>query len=348
MKQVHSDIIQFRGSHYDFGRYQGELLKDSLLLPNRRKQWPLSNKNFMINEQEATSILRSFAPRIWEEMNGLGDALEWNAHDTIREFGGYYLEYTRSGCSIFTREDFMVRNYDSSPQGYEGRFALYQPSDGGYATIGPTMQITGRTDGINEKGLAMGYNFINRRNSGDGFICNMIGRLILENCADADEAVALLEELPHRRSFSYVLLDRHGKSIVVEASPRSVVARESAVSTNHFDLLTEENRYQIEDSRRREEIILAQQDTMAEPYRAFRMLNDSDKGVFSKKYTTASGTLHTASYFPASLKVGFAIGQDRLPLMLDFEKWLFGERLNAKRVKGNVDTHLPFAHMTEM
>lgn len=347
MKRVHSDIIQFRGSHYDFGFMQGERLKDSILLPNRRKQRNSSSKSLLINEQQATEMLQSYAPKIWEEIMGLSDSLEWDLHDAIREFGGYYLEYVRSGCSIFTGSDFMVRNYDSAPQGYEGRFALYQPTDGGYATIGPTMQITGRTDGLNEKGLAMGYNFINRRNSEDGFICNMIGRLILENCASIEEAIDLLKDIPHRRSFSYVLLDRTGKSVVVEASPRSVVVRESSVSTNHFELLTEENRYQTDDSRRREETMLAYQN-MADAYSAFRLLNDSDQGVFSKKYTTASGTLHTASYFPHSLEVGFAIGPDRLPLMFDFDRWIQGERLYAKRINGKIDTHLPFVHMAEM
>jgi predicted choloylglycine hydrolase len=347
VKRVHSDIIQFRGSHYDFGWMQGEKLKDSILLPNRRAQRNAASKSLLINEQQAKEMLRTFAPRIWEEITGLADSLEWNLSEAIREFGGYYLEYVRSGCSIFAGSDFLVRNYDSAPQGYEGRFALYQPTDGGYATIGPTMQITGRTDGLNEKGLVMGYNFINRRNSEDGFICNMIGRLVLENCASIEEAIDLLKDIPHRRSFSYVLLDRTGKSVVVEASPRSVVVRESSVSTNHFELLTEENRYQTDDSRRREQTMLDYQN-IADAYSAFRLLNDSDGGVFSKKYSTASGTLHTASYFPHSLEVGFAIGPDRLPLMFDFERWIQGERLYAKRINGKIDTHLPFVHMAEM
>jgi predicted choloylglycine hydrolase len=346
--KVHSDVIQFRGSHYDFGFKQGQMLKGSYILPNRKKQWGPANWNFTIDEQEAKKLLKGLSPAIWEEICGLADALEWPMYDAIKDFGGYYLEYVRSGCSIFAGPEFMVRNYDSTPHGYEGRFALYQPTDGGYATIGPTMQITGRTDGINEKGLAMGYNFINRRDSEDGFICNMIGRLILENCATNEEAIALLKEIPHRRSFSYVLLDSSGETVVVEASPRDIKVRQSSISTNHFELLSEENRYQIEDSLRRAQTMQDQQHQLTDAFSAFRLLNDSDKGIFSKKYATASGTLHTAAYFPETLEVGFALGPNRLPLMLNFQKWLDGEKLYVKRINGKLEIDASFVNMAEL
>src|SRR5699024_7458937 len=135
------------------------------------------------------------------------DALHKPIEDAIREFGGYYLEYGRSGCSILAQDNYMVRNYDNNPLSYEGRFLLYSPTDRGYATIGPSMQITGRTDGMNEKGLVLGYNFINRRQSKDGFMCNMISRIVLETCASVQDAVDLLKDIPHRHSFNYMLLD---------------------------------------------------------------------------------------------------------------------------------------------
>lgn len=345
MGRVYSDVIQFRGNHYDFGHRQGELLRDSVILPNRKKQWDASRaRNFMTNEQEALKLLQQLAPKILEEIQGLADALGWSMTNALREFGGYYIEYTRSGCSIVTGPDYMVRNYDSTPLGYEGRFAFYQPTDGGYATAGPTMQITGRMDGINEKGLVMGYNFINRRNSGDGFICNMIGRMILENCATIDEAVALLREIPHRRSFSYVLLDRSGETVIAEASPRVVKLRRSSVSTNHFELLTSENRYRTDDSRRRQQLIQEREKETSDAFDAFRLLNDVQQGVFSKKYGASAGTLHTAVYAPDTLRIGFALGGDRLPLMLDFDQWLNGKPFNIKRINGEIDSDLEFVN----
>ena len=89
-------------------------------------------------------MIVAFAPGIWDELNGLSDSLQLRMTDTIIQFGGYYLEYGKSGCSIFTGTEFLMRNYDNDPFSYEGRYVLYQPTDQGYATIGPTMQIIGR------------------------------------------------------------------------------------------------------------------------------------------------------------------------------------------------------------
>jgi predicted choloylglycine hydrolase len=346
MNQYYSDVIQYRGTHYDFGYFQGELLKSSPILSNREKQWgPKKDRHFLVDSEFFKDIMTKIAPAILEEIRGLADALRLDMEKAFRLFGGHYLEFTRSGCSIFSDPNFMVRNYDSHPRGYEGRYMLYAPTDGGYAVIGPSMQITGRIDGMNEKGLVMGYNFTHSKKSGDGFICNMIGRLILETCANVYEAISLLEKIPHRHSFSYVLLDPAGESYIVEASPRQVIARKSNVCTNHFHLLDEENRYRQEETREREQNILNQQQHAANPYEAFKVMNSPDYGIFSKKYEAAAGTIHTSVYFPKELKAWFVIGPDRMPVIFDLNKWLQGEKVPITRMKGQLDYHRPFVNM---
>src|SRR5690625_7522465 len=84
------------------------------------------------------------------------------------------------------------------------------------------------------------------------FKYNIIGRLILKTFAKNEEAITLLKEIPHRTSFSYVLTDKSGETYVVEATPRKVIARKSNVSTNHFEVLTEENRYRTAESMERQ------------------------------------------------------------------------------------------------
>jgi len=227
MKSIYSEIIQFRGTHYDFGYRQGKRLKNSFSVKNRENQWKVRLPRFTIKSDEVKQAIIAFAPGVWEELLGLQEALEWPIDRVLQEFGGYRLNYVHSGCSILTGSDYLIRNYDYHPKTYEGRYTLFQPSDWGYAMIGPSQRVTGRMDGMNEKGLAMGYNFMNRKNPGDGFICCMIGRLILESCASAHEAVTMLKEIPHRHSFSYVVHDQSGTSYVIETSPRGVEVRQS-------------------------------------------------------------------------------------------------------------------------
>lgn len=349
MKHYESDVIQFTGSHYDFGYQQGELLKKSPLLYNRDHQWVTQRKyHFIVDEEEAVSLFTKFFPQMLNELQGLSDALGWTMTDAFREFGGLYAEYERSGCSILTGSDFMIRNYDANPAYYEGRYMIYKPTDGGYASIGPSMQVTGRTDGMNEKGLAMGYNFINRRGLADGFLCNMIGRMVLETCANVEEAIALLKAIPHRISFSYVLTDSSGKSYVVEATPEKVVARQSTMSTNHFEVLVENNRYRMEDSIRRQEILAEGEKELANPFAAYQLLNDEKHDVFAHKYDASAGTIHTAAYLPKERKALFAIGSNRMPVVFDLNRFIAGERINVTKVKGALAYHRPFATMEKM
>ncbi len=191
----------------------------------------------------------------------------------------------------------------------------------------------------------MGYNFINRVGGGDGFLCNMIGRLILETCANIEEAITLLKEIPHRTTFSYVLTDKSGDTYVVEASPRKVIARKSNVSTNHFEVLTEENRYRTTESIRRQKEIVKQNGKGLDVFNAYQMLNDKERDVFSEKYDASAGTIHTTAYLPKEGKAFFALGGNQMPVIFDFNGYLKGKKIYVKRIKGRLEYHEPFVNM---
>src|SRR5699024_11641682 len=88
---------------------------------------------------------------LWEELKGFQSVLDWPMEEVLLEFGGYRVESIRSGCSIFTTENYMIRNYDYHPITYEGRFVLFHPSDGGYAVISPSLRVMGMIYGLNVK-----------------------------------------------------------------------------------------------------------------------------------------------------------------------------------------------------
>ena len=347
MKQIYSDVIQFRGNHYDFGFMQGEKIKDSLTVINRENQWKVRKPRFTVEVDEVKQAITRFVPGVWDELLGLQEALEWPMERVLQEFGGYRLDYVRSGCSILTGKDYLIRNYDYHPKTYEGRYVIFQPTDQGYASIGPSQRGTGRMDGMNEKGLVIGYNFMNRKKPGDGFICCMIGRIIVESCANVEEAVAMLKEIPHRHSFSYVVYDRSGKTFIVETSPRGVEVRSSNACTNHFEIMKHENRNHLVDSMRRLDVMERQQDNLSDAYDAFRLLNDKDKGVFSDLYSSWAGTIHTSAYLPKDMKAWIALGGNQEPIQFDFAGWLDGQDVEIERIIGEVDTDLPFVHMDE-
>ncbi|WP_449539169.1 C45 family autoproteolytic acyltransferase/hydolase [Ferdinandcohnia sp. Marseille-Q9671] len=344
MKHIYADVIQFRGTHYDFGFRQGKLLRDSILVKNRERQWKVRKPLFQINVKETEAVFSRLAPRLWEEFLGLQDALEWPIEKVLQEFGGYRVNVTRSGCSILVGQNYMIRNYDYHPKTYDGRFVAFAPTDGGNATIGFTQKITGRSDGMNDKGLSMGYTFMNRKRPGNGFICHMIGRLLLEYCGNVEEAVQMLKVIPHRGSFSYVLFDSSCEMpFIVETSPRRVEVRQGYTCTNHFKILTEENRRVLDDSNKRLQAI--EDNEKLSGLEAFRLLNDTDKGVFSKLYGSWAGTIHTSAYFPKEMVAWAALGGDQQPIIFDFSKWVKGTNFPEERVEGEVDTEIPFVNM---
>src|SRR5699024_5692284 len=138
-------------------------------------------------------------------------------------------------------------------------------------------------------------------------------------------------------SFSYVILDTTGKSVVVEATPRGVETRNSNVCTNHFEQMTHENRHHLDDSHARMDAINQEEGKIHHAYDAFRLLNNTDRGVFSDKYKNWAGTIHTSAYLLKANKVWFALGGNREPLVFDFDQWLKGENFTTTRVLGEVD-----------
>ena len=133
--------------------------------------------------------------------------------------------------------------------------------------------------------------------------------------------------------------------LLKESPTRKVVARKSNISTNHFEVLTEENRYRMNDSLRRQKELEKNHSGDLNVYQAYKILNEEAKEIFSSNYGASAGTIHTSAYVPRERKALFAIGGDRMPVIFDFNRFLEGENSNIKRIKGTLHYDSPFINM---
>ncbi|PFA62109.1 acyl-CoA--6-aminopenicillanic acid acyl-transferase [Bacillus sp. AFS015802] len=350
MKKVVLDVLQSRGTYYEIGLQLGRELRKSALYNHHLKRRRRSLRDYNVDIIEAKRLFLQFAPGLWEELKGLSEGLQWSMEETVHEYSGFQQEWIESGCSSLAKDGLYVRNYDYHPKTYEGRLLLVKPS-GGYASVGFSGRGIGRIDGLNEKGLALGFHFVNRLKPGEGFICTTIARIILDTCKDSDEAIDVLRKLPHRHSFNYSLYDRNGKAAVVEASPRGIgVYHSSTLScTNHFQMnhMKKDNRHYLKDSLKRLSVLQSGQKERLTMERALKLFNDGDSPIFKKAYDSWAGTIHTCVFDCETLQCLIGFGESAEGVKIDFQGWIEGVDISIRKITGHFDTDVRFLFMHE-
>lgn len=351
MKKVVLDVLQSRGSYYDVGVHLGRELRKSPLYSHHLKRRKKSLQQYRVDADEVMNLFRRFAPGLWDELRGLSVGLQWSLDETIHEYSGFQQEWLESGCSSLAKDGIYVRNYDYHPKTYEGRLLLVQPQ-GGFASIGFSGRGIGRIDGLNEKGLAVGFHFVNRLKPGEGFICTTIARILLDTCKNTDEAIEVLRTLPHRHSFNYSLYDQTGKAAVVEASPRGIgVYHHSSLGcTNHFQMnhMKKDNRHYLKDSLKRLNIIRSQTADTLTMRGALNLFNHGDSPIFKKAYDSWAGTIHTSVFECETLRCMIGFGESAKGVEIDFQDWILGEDIPNREIIGEFDTNEPFLFMEDV
>ncbi|MCM3595897.1 C45 family autoproteolytic acyltransferase/hydrolase [Metabacillus idriensis] len=347
MVKIEAEVIQGRGSYYDLGIKQGKLHSDSKLFQNHQKRRIKSIKSYQSELKAAKSLYEQFAPGLWQELEGLSAGLDWPIEDIVHEYSGYQADWKKSGCSALMQNGYYARNYDYHPKTYEGRFLIWQPENA-YASIGFATRMIGRIDGMNEKGLVIGYHFVNRLKPGDGFICCSIARFILDTCKTTAEAILKLKEIPHRHAFNYSLYDAAGHAAIAEASSKgvSITSNSQMACTNHFESPSKlsENRHHLVETHSRKNQISEVFSPDFSASDAFIFFNSTSSTIFKKEYQNWAGTLHTAVYMPKTLQVMIGVGGDSQPIIFSFKEWLIGKDCYVKKIRGTLETNieLPF------
>jgi predicted choloylglycine hydrolase len=339
-------IVQCRGTAYEVGRVQARLFaatsKGRAFLRREKTRFPWW---FKLNAEER--VFRTYAPALWEEINGLADGLGIALERAVFAFGNNGLRPPLGACSAIMTAGVYGRNYDFQPRYYSARFALLQ-TKGSYASIGATELLTGRLDGMNEHGLVIGLHLVRMNPRAPGLSCVLIVRTILDQCATTADAVAMLRRVPHAMRYNYSLLDAGGIAAVVEALPGSVAVRTGdwLACTNHFQspLLRPLNRRSAHSQRRLPPLeAWAAQRLSAEAM--FLALNRSTSPAFHHGYIRGAGTLHTIVAEPTKRRILIGIGGDASALeedMLDvsFSRWVNGEDLPIAYLDGRQTAEL--------
>jgi len=326
-----------RDSSFNIGVKMGKHIKNSSLISTFE-----SITKPEIDYQNMESIYSTFAPHLLEELEGLSQGLEVPLNRTAALFSGYDLPRTEAlGCSAIMTKDYYVRNYDFSPDLYDGLFSLIQP-DSLFATAGYNLQLLGRHDGVNQKGLVAGLHFVSNHGFTKGVSAWIAVRMMLDSCSTTEEAIAMLKEIPYAACYNFSLGDKSGDMAVVEASPNQVVVRrDSSVLScvNHFQDATikAKNRSSITHSVKRSNYLSKLSEKHYTHTEMFEEFKSVDSPLFFTDYDDLFGTLHTFSYSYQDTIILTAVARGKTTLDINFQKWIDGENVNRAILEGLID-----------
>ncbi len=218
-------------------------------------------------------------------------------------FGGYDIPSSipGMGCSSIVNADFAVRNYDFSPLLYDKRLVVSQTNEC-FASVGHSLHVNGRHEGVNEKGLFIAFHFVNQDQAKLGLLASTIIRIVLDICTDTYEAIALLKALPHTWSYNFSIGDTNGRKAIVEASPTQIKVREGGsklTCTNHFqhkDLLSLNRIDDYTLSFHRLKTLEKKASDEPNMEEVVNWFGDPSADLFFNDYENFFGTLHTFAY----------------------------------------------------
>ncbi|ELY96875.1 C45 family autoproteolytic acyltransferase/hydolase [Natrialba taiwanensis] len=225
------------GSYGEMGRQYGEQLSAVNFSPP-----PASDEKLAFMRASESSV-EEHIPYLLNELRSMADAGAWNT-ELIKAVP---LALTiESGCSVVAvsgertahGEPLFGRNYDFYASFAPFSELIRTTPENGHRHIGVTDHWTGRHDGVNEAGLAIGHTFVPNRGEQPGVMFALAARAVLDTCETTEEALEFLERIPHARNTNFLVADSTGSMAIVEASPERVeVTRPSngfAAITNHF------------------------------------------------------------------------------------------------------------------
>ncbi|MCB2022311.1 MAG: hypothetical protein KDG44_16065 [Burkholderiaceae bacterium] len=200
-------------------------------------------------------------------------------------------------------EPLLVRNYDYAASAFD---AVCLRSDwGGRRVMGTSDCLVGLVDGINDAGLVLSLTFGGSRVVGEGFGVPLILRYVLQTCATADEAGAVLARIPCHMAYNVTALDARRDILTAQLAPgRKALLTRSPVATNHQERVEWVAHARMTATVERERYLLQRmmlhEDTPAHFIGAFLK-----PPLYSLAFDRGFGTLYTAAYRPTEARLDY-------------------------------------------
>lgn len=222
MEKQRVSYWELEGTYREIGKQMaGQPEKNHIYIPAPEK---FTGKEL----EEAFQLYDRYCPGMREELEGYAQ----EAGIAVQDIAYTWMTYLVPGCSglILTGKKTddghtkIARNYEFTLEDED--LKLYRTAPAGkYAHISGSIVGFGRTEGINEKGLAVsmtscGFPVSNipgmRAPRLKGLQFWAVIRSLLENCADAEEALENVMEMPIAYNVNLFLADSSGTGILFE------------------------------------------------------------------------------------------------------------------------------------
>ncbi len=178
--------------------------------------------------KEALTLYNQYCPGIIQELEGYGGV----CHGSINDIAYTWMTYLLPRCSGLIVEGSLmadgntklIRNYEFDLD-HEDLIVFETKPEDRYAHIGGSVVLFGRSEGINECGLAIsmascGLPVSNisemRPPKIKGLQFWAVIRSLLENCKDVNEALTLAKEMPIAYNINLFLADASGNGCILE------------------------------------------------------------------------------------------------------------------------------------
>jgi predicted choloylglycine hydrolase len=247
---------------------------------------------------ECRTALEKYMPEfvpLWEHLTSITKASD----DEARMLSMYCPSTYKRGCSqaAWTRySPVLVRNYDYSPELFEGR--IQKNNWNKTQVISVSDCLWGALDGINEHGLCISLSYGGSDIIGVGFGVSLVTRYALDFCKTTNEAIEVFKKIPINMAYNITLMDSFNHVVTIEVSPVEdikISAKPFAVNQQGgFDL----NSYGLfSNSEERQQTI---KELLFDPLISIESFISafSYSPLFSTDYDKGFGTLYTAIYNP--------------------------------------------------